>query len=79
MPFAVSPVGPAAIRLANTRHKSKRVELLGRDSDPRVLEHTDAAVCDGHGVDRRYDERQQESSGHVLTAEPALDILADTH
>ena len=30
-------------------------------------------------VDRRYDERQQQSGRHVLTVESALDILADTH
>ena len=78
-PFAVSPVGPAAVGLANTGREPECVELPGRESDPQILEHTDAAVCDGHRVDRRYDERQQESGGHVLPAEPALDILADTH
>ena len=78
-PFAVSPVSPATVRLANTGREPERVELPGRKNDPRVLEHTDTAMRDGHRVDRRHDERQQQSGRHVLAAEPALDILADTH
>jgi hypothetical protein len=75
----LGPVRPAAVRLADTGREPERVELPGREGDPRVLEHADAAVCEGHRVDRRHDERQQESSGHVLTAESALDILANAH
>jgi hypothetical protein len=37
-PFTVSPVGPAAVGLANTGRKRERVKLLRRQRYPRVLE-----------------------------------------
>ena len=39
-PFAVSPVSPAAVRLTNTGREPENVELLRRQRDPRILEHT---------------------------------------